>query len=177
MSDRVSRACEVSGWMTITELSWLESQAAGKELVVEIGSWRGRSSVALAAAEKLVCVDTFVDQQQETGTGVDILPDFMAAIGDDSPKVTAIRGDVSDSDFVESLEHTYGGEADVVFIDASHDEASVRRDIATAKRLIKDGGIICGHDFSYAWPGVMAAVIELFPGFQRAGESIWWRVA
>ena len=177
MSDRVLRACEVSGWMTSSELSWLESQAAGKELVIEIGSWRGRSSVALAAADKLVCVDTFVDQRQETGTGADILPDFMAAIGDDSPKVTAIRGDVSDPDFVEALEHTCGGEADVVFIDASHDEASVRRDIATAKRLVKDGGIICGHDFSHSWPGVMTAVIELVPGFQRAGESIWWRVA
>lgn len=174
MSDRISRACEVPGWMTISELSWLEQQAAGKQLVVEFGSWKGRSSVALAAADRLVCVDKFVDEQQETGTGNDLTAEFLAAIGDDSPRVTAIRGDVSDRDFVEALEHSYGGEADVVFIDASHDEASVRRDIATAKRLVRAGGIVCGHDYSYAWPGVMAAVNELVPGFQRAAESIWW---
>ena len=177
MSDRVPRACAVPGWMTISELLWLEQQAAGKGLVIEIGSWKGRSSVALAAADSLVCVDKFVDQQQETGTGADIMDEFSAAIGEDSSKVTAVRGDVADTEFVEALEHTYGGKADMVFIDASHDEASVRRDIATAKRLVKEGGIICGHDYSYAWPGVMSAVDELVPGFQRAAESIWWRVA
>lgn len=177
MSDRVSRACEVPGWMTVSELSWLAEQAAGKKLVVEIGSWKGRSSVALAAADSLVCVDTFFDQQQENGTGVDILPEFENAVGDESSQVTAIRGDVSDPNFIVALERKYGGEADMVFIDASHDEASVRRDIDTAMRLVKAGGIVCGHDYSPAWPGVMAAVNDLLPGFQRAGESIWWRTA
>jgi predicted O-methyltransferase YrrM len=177
MSGRVERASGVQGWMTGSELAWLEEQATGRDLVIEIGSWRGRSSVALAAAGKLVCVDTFIDQPQETGSGADILPDFMRAIGDDAGHVTAIRGDVSDADFVEALEHQYGGEADVVFVDASHDEASVRRDIRTALRLVKPGGVVCGHDYSPAWPGVMAAVNDLVPGFQRAGDSIWWAKA
>lgn len=174
MNERVARADRVQGWMTISELSWLVEIAAGKGLVIEIGSWRGRSSVALAAAKRLACVDTFVDQPQETGTGEDILPDFLAAIGDDRDHVSPIRGNVADADFVEALEHEYGGEADMVFIDASHDEASVRRDIRTALRLVKPGGIVCGHDYSPVWPGVVAAVGDLFPGFQRAAESIWW---
>lgn len=177
MTERVQRACGIPGWMTVAELEWLESQATGKDLVIEIGSWKGRSSVVLAAAGRLVCVDTFIDQKQEGGTGEDLLPEFQAAVAADSDRVTAIRGDVADADFVEALEHSYGGEAAVVFIDASHDEASVRRDIATARRLVGVGGIICGHDYSPAWPGVVAAVNALVPGFQRAGDSIWWRVA
>jgi len=163
--------------MTISELSWLEEQGAGKDLVIEIGSWRGRSSVALAAAKNLVCIDTFVDQPQEEGTGADILADFLTAIDTDADHVTPIRGDVSDADFVEAINREYGGEADFVFIDASHDEASVKRDIKTALKLVKPGGIICGHDYSPAWPGVVTAVTELFPGFRRAAESIWWAQA
>lgn len=163
--------------MTPSELSWLEEQATGKSLVIEIGSWKGRSSVAMAGAERLICIDVFVDRQQETGSGVDILPDFSAAIGDDSVRVTAIRGDVAEPNFVDAIANRYGGEADVVFIDASHDEESVRRDIATAMRLVKAGGIVCGHDYSSAWPGVVAAVNDILPGFQRAGDSIWWSFA
>jgi predicted O-methyltransferase YrrM len=174
MSERVKRACGIRGWMTISELSWLEEQASGKNVVIEIGSWRGRSSVALASARSLVCIDTFIDQPQETGSGEDILDDFLAAIDTDSDHVFPIRGDVSDAEFVESIEHDYGGEADIVFIDASHDEASVRRDIKTAMKLVKPGGIVCGHDYSPAWPGVVAAVTALAPGFHRAAESIWW---
>lgn len=177
MTDRVSRACGLRGWMTATELAWLEQKAAGKDLVIEIGSWRGRSSVALAAARKLVCIDTFIDMPAETGSGIDLLPDFLDAIGSDSDHVSAVRGDVADADFVEALEHQYGGEADMVFIDASHDEASVRRDIRTGMRLVKRGGIIAGHDLSPAWPGVVAAVVDLVPGFQKAEDSIWWRIA
>src|SRR5215470_6773181 len=39
-----------------------------------------------------------------------------------------------------------GAEFDIVYIDASHLYESVRADIHDAKRLIRDGGIICGDD-------------------------------
>src|SRR4029077_1273653 len=37
-------------------------------------------------------------------------------------------------------------EFDIVYIDGSHLYESVRADIRDAKRLIRDGGIICGDD-------------------------------
>lgn len=36
---------------------------------------------------------------------------------------------------------------DAVYIDAEHDEASVRADVKAWKNKIKIGGILCGHDF------------------------------
>ena len=37
---------------------------------------------------------------------------------------------------------------DAVYIDAEHDEASVRSDVNAWKNKIKSGGILCGHDFT-----------------------------
>lgn len=175
MTERVARACGIAGWMTVAELEWLEQQASGQSMVIELGSWKGRSSVALSAAGLLICVDTFVDQAQEGGTGDDLMPAFSEAVRPYSSGVIPIRGDIGDEEFSEWLIAEYGGRAGLVFIDASHDEASVRRDIKLATRLAGDEAIICGHDFSPAWPGVMNAVASLMPGFERAADSIWWR--
>lgn len=53
---------------------------------------------------------------------------------------------------------------DFVFIDASHDYDSVLSDIkAWTPKVKKSGGILAGHDYSSAFPGVMQAVNENFP--------------
>lgn len=168
------RANNVPGWMSVGELSWLEATAAGRDLVIEFGSWRGRSSIALAAARRLVCVDLFVDGSQEGGTGQDIYSDFLFSIGDDISRIETVRASLADKATAKLLQKCYGESADVVFIDASHDEESVRRDICTALSLVRDGGIVCGHDYSPAWPGVVSAVRDLLPAASLAAESIWW---
>ena len=48
--------------------------------------------------------------------------------------------------------------ADVVFIDAAHDEANVRADIDHWRTMVKPGGWLRGHDYQDAYPGVQAAV-------------------
>jgi hypothetical protein len=66
------------------------------------------------------------------------------------------------------------GPVDMVFIDGDHEYEAVKRDILNARKMLKPGGILCGHDFSDAHPGVMKAVRELVPGFSvGAGASIW----
>ena len=52
----------------------------------------------------------------------------------------------------EAAERFEDGHFDFVFIDASHDEESVRKDIAAWLPKIRQGGILAGHDISY--PGV-----------------------
>lgn len=175
VTSRLSRALSIPGWMSPRELAWLEEKAAAASLAIELGSWRGRSSVVLAAAESLVCVDKFIDQVQESGTGEDLLPYFLESTSPYKDKVTAIRGDLGHVDFQESLASRFEGKADLVFVDASHDEQSARRDIVLARRLGSPSAIICGHDYSIAWPGVVAAVNSLMPGFAVAADSIWWR--
>ena len=49
----------------------------------------------------------------------------------------------------------------MVFIDADHAYDSVKRDILNYRPFLRKGGLLCGHDYYYGWPGVMHAVDEL----------------
>lgn len=60
-----------------------------------------------------------------------------------------------------------------VYIDADHSYESCRDDILAWKPKVQDGGLLFGHDYSGAFPGVMKAVDELLRGFTRMGNSSW----
>ena len=52
---------------------------------------------------------------------------------------------------------------DLVFIDATHSEESVREDIQLWAPKVRPGGIVCGHDYNNKrFPGVKIAVDEYF---------------
>jgi len=50
----------------------------------------------------------------------------------------------------------------LIYIDASHEYADVKRDIKAWLPKVKPGGVIAGHDYSRGWPGVRKAVDEIF---------------
>jgi hypothetical protein len=60
---------------------------------------------------------------------------------------------------------------DFMFIDANHTYEFVIRDIQAALPKMKPGGIIAGHDFNGAHPGVVQAVIESFIGDINLGRE------
>lgn len=49
---------------------------------------------------------------------------------------------------------------DWVYIDTSHDYTQTADELALARKAVKPGGFICGHDYSRAFPGVLQAVTE-----------------
>jgi len=51
---------------------------------------------------------------------------------------------------------------DLVFVDAEHDYESVKRDILTWAPLVKENGIMCGHDYASRERGVIKAVNEIY---------------
>lgn len=62
---------------------------------------------------------------------------------------------------------------DMVVVDACHDKVSVMEDILAWRSKVKVGGLLCGHDYSRAFPGVMAAVDMLLrPQFVVHG-TVW----
>lgn len=76
------------------------------------------------------------------------------------------------------------GKADLVFIDGAHDAESVRSDIHSARRWLKKGGIIAGHDYdrdnkNNDFRGLCSVVDEMCPG-RKIGlgdgqwSSVWW---
>lgn len=75
-----------------------------------------------------------------------------------------------------SLSHFMAAPVDIVFIDAAHDYENVKKDIRLWWPLIREGGMLVGHDFNHKWPGVERAVADSFD-LMRVGvasDSIWF---
>lgn len=178
-------ATDIPGWMRRRELEWLSKRARNCNLIVEIGTWLGRSTYVMGESVngKVITIDSFImdgvpldsslvrNAQKEMTKDPDwiyhcCLKNLSEWI--EKGKVKVIRGDskevIKDLDPIKGL-------VDMVFIDGSHDYASVKADIINYRPLLKKGGLLCGHDFSLQ---VKDAVIELVPSYKLAhGTSIW----
>lgn len=137
----------------------------GAPRILEIGSWVGFSTLTWAAAlirffdgaGTIVCVDPWTDYIAErdaaAGHGYDAMKAFArsgltydlfrhnVSVLPRDDMVVAMRGSSHD---VLPLLAPAG--FDAVFIDGSHAHADVASDIANAKRLVRDGGFVCGDD-------------------------------
>jgi cephalosporin hydroxylase len=60
---------------------------------------------------------------------------------------------------------------DFVFIDAAHDFESVAKDIEAWYPKVRRGGTLAGHDYTYSYPGVIAAVHQKFGPVRRIVSS------
>ncbi len=63
---------------------------------------------------------------------------------------------------------------DIIYIDASHDYESVKNDIFTWLPKLKNGGILCGDDYSNDWSGVIKAVDEIFNKNAKVINRQWY---
>ena len=166
----ISKALEIEGWMEIDELRWLAQAARKARSIIEVGSWYGRSTRALAdnmpRGGFLYCVDHWMGQDSWmlTDQKVDDAYDrFLREMwGCSGVTIFPIR---MRSDKAAKLLADHGIKADLIFIDGGHQYAEVAADIRNYHPLLKDGGIISGHDYMATHaPGVTEAVLEAFGG-------------
>jgi Methyltransferase domain len=170
----ISRAMKIPGFITIPELEWLARQAKRHQRIVEIGSYLGRSTRALAdnTSGKVFAVDDFYgprDIALSEATRKGLLEKFAQNMeGLSLERLQAFMVD----------HRTLGGmkvNPDMVFIDGSHEYSDVKADIETWKAALLPGGLICGHDFDNGWPGLTQAVKELIPDVKvEPGTTLWW---
>jgi hypothetical protein len=161
----ISRALTIGGWMSEDELLWLATQAHRYQYVVEFGSLHGRSTVAMAdnmlAPFKLWAVDPWAgDYYNEEGSPIPITtyvyPYFRQNLAEHIKAGHVIP--VREFSYRFSLPY----HVDMVFIDGDHRYETVVKDIKKAFDLLKNGGLICGHDYGHQdWPGVKQAVDSL----------------
>jgi predicted O-methyltransferase YrrM len=162
----INTAITIEGWMVPAELEWLAQQASEHSRVVEIGSWAGRSTRAMAdnlpPGGVIYAVDTWEGSDEDVhrnmlaGKPKDWLFEQFARNIWPRSNVNAVRmSSVDAAKYLKELEF------DMIFIDAAHDYESVKADILAWRPLMKIGGMFCGHDFSH--PPVKRAVLELVP--------------
>lgn len=157
-------------------------------VICEVGSWHGRSSRAIAdnlpEGGVLICCDSWNGSSGE--------PDAHATAklreGDDaflafwhnnhdhilSGKIIPIRMQGANA---AAMLRYLGVQVDVCFIDADHSYEGCKADILNFRELVKDGGLLCGHDYGpdqLSWVGVQQAVNELVPNVQCAPNTTIW---
>jgi predicted O-methyltransferase YrrM len=146
-SDLRRALADVPGWLGDEEalaLFELARGCTGRGAIVELGSWRGRSTICLALGSKegsgvpVVAVDRHMDK-----TFVDFQENIRRAGVADLVRPIRATSDEAFGDFDEPIE--------LIFIDASHKYEDVRRDFDQWVPLVVEGGTVAMHDTT--WEG------------------------
>lgn len=164
-----SRALAIEGWMEPAEINWLAKQAQSHRLIIEIGSYLGRSTRALLdnTVGIVIAIDDFHGPREiELAGRATIYERFLSNTADckNLVVVKVNHRELPEPEFTP----------DMVFIDGAHEYEAVKADILYWLPRIAQDGIISGHD--YGWSrGVEQAVHETLPAFQIAQHtSIWF---
>jgi len=142
---------------------WLDTLP--KNLVwAELGVFLGEYSEEIfsrTSPKKMYLVDIFPeymisgDKDGNNIKEVD-LRDIPNILKNKFPENVVVIKDTT-SNFLNSLEDD---SLDVVYIDADHSYEGVKSDLLLSYNKVKKGGLICGHDYTDRFEGVVRAVNE-----------------
>lgn len=177
---------EVEGWWSEKDHDFykkiVDKYEDGSHFV-EVGSFKGRSSVCMAVniinSNKDIrfdCVDTWKGSEEHQKDGIAEDADVVG----DTLHETFVKSIASVKDYINPYQttsreasklHEYES-LDFVFIDGSHDFGNVLNDIRSWAPKIKMGGTLAGHDFGHE--GVGLAVDFFFGENIKVHESCWY---
>jgi predicted O-methyltransferase YrrM len=150
---------DVPGWLSDEEGEALYEYAracTGTGVIVEIGSWKGKSTICLGLGSragkgvKIFAVDPHADYRH--GDFKDNIE--RAGIADLVTPVKGLSQEVV-SDFDEPIE--------LLFVDGSHEEDDVREDFEQWVPKVVEGGVVAFHDTTWH-AGVRRVVAEKIYG-------------
>lgn len=160
-----TRIQSVKGWLSPIEVRTLYRLArncTGRGVIVEIGSWQGKSTICLAGGSKagggpkVYAIDPHVGSPEHQMTGkiwtFDAFEKNIADAGltDRVVPIVKMSGDAV-QDIREPIE--------LLFIDGAHEYEAVKADFENYEPLLLEGGVIAFHD-TVGWPGPERLVAE-----------------
>jgi predicted O-methyltransferase YrrM len=146
---------DVPGWLSDEEgeaLYELARECSGRGVIVEIGSWKGKSTICLGLGSRagndvrVFAVDPHADYRH--GEFKDNIE--RAGIAD---LVTPLKG------FSQQVVDGFDEPIELLFVDGSHEEDDVREDFERWVPKVVDGGIVAFHDTTWH-EGVRRVVAE-----------------
>lgn len=182
-SEALEKVRQIDGWLTDREAGALFDLAATSTgPIVEIGSWRGRSTSALAlgsmagANQPVIAIDSFIgvppsDRPSATGwkpgwgsSGADILRANLNSIG--------INGLVRIVPKASAEAAPEIPECGVLFVDGGHDYETVRRDLDLYLPKVAAGGFVMLHDCDDGDLGVVQAADECLMAYPQDWRAV-----
>ena len=165
-----AQGMEDAGMMHHMDLEWLYDQAAKYEVVAEVGCWKGRTTMVMAAAGPRIvyAVDTWEGSSEpgDNTHGVDREALYKTFLRNTAQFPTVLPIMCQSNEGVKYIM----GDVDFCFIDADHSYEYVKRDIEAW--LPRTRYMLYGHD-PYL-PGVQKAVIEVLgEGVIDYKSGIW----
>lgn len=177
---------EVHGWNDHSTM--FSELAKDAKVVVEIGSWLGRSAIALAEAcpnAEIICIDTWLgaaemwtnhaDKERYEALGLvhgypSIYYRFLANVvrAGRQSQITPMPMPAS---IGLRLLGKWSVRPDLIYIDGDHAVESVTEDIQNSLRL--NPRVLAGDDLGF-WPGVTSAVARLLPNAKSNADGFWW---
>ena len=164
---------DIDGFMTNIDLNVLTEWASRFSLIVEIGSWKGKSTQALLAAcpGKVIAIDHFkgsanqIDTVHKEAKTADIYKQFHDNVGHfENLSVMRMDSRVAANLFAPKS-------IDMVFIDGSHEYKEIYADLIAWERVCKT--MLCGDD---VWEdGVPKALHDAGIKYHFVnGTSLWY---
>jgi predicted O-methyltransferase YrrM len=148
------------------------------KIMIEIGSFVGESTVLFAQSFKeVLAIDPFLaDYDPADPTSYlfefnNVYQTYLERTGDHKN----IQTIVATSD--QALDELRGQQFDFIYIDGLHTYEGVKNDIINYLPLVKDGGVIGGHDYTNQIPhlvGVYEAVNEMFGAPDKVFKDNSW---
>ncbi len=174
---------DVEGWMSPGQGATLFDTATNcpaDGLIVEIGSFRGRSTIVLATAADPSVRIVAIDPHAGNDRGPQEIDGFEDEAADDHSAFTANLAAAGVADRVEHIREfsdaaidMVGGDIDVLYIDGAHRYAPALADIRAWGARVGDGGTMLIHD-SFSSIGVTLAILRslVFGGrFRYVGRA------
>ena len=173
-------AGSVEGWFSLDDMrfyTYAYDQLPDNCHIVEIGSWKGRSSSHMATMiangnkqVKFDCIDIWdgtIGHQANTNIeDQDVLKMYNTFLGNKLynlflKNMKPVEGHYTPirAASLDAVKQYADSSLDFVFIDAAHDYDNVRADIIAWSPKVKPGGMLSGHD--YQDPDVKRAISEL----------------
>ena len=152
----------IEGWLRDDEailLNQLAAQTTPGTIIVEIGSWKGKSTIALASSAKVpvYAIDphTGSPEHRQKGEPVDTYKDFINNIKRHNltKKIKPLR--LTSREAAKKINKSIS----LLFIDGDHSYQAVSQDFKDYYPKLQIGGTIAFHD-TISWPGPRKLVTQ-----------------
>lgn len=152
----------VEGWLVPGQEKVLydfASQLKDDSTVVEIGSFRGRSTACLGLGGKnkritIYAIDTFAGNSKDFTRGNQFSEKQFLTSFEKNMKMLGLKNVVPLQGYSQEIGRRWKISIDLLFIDGSHIYEDVKSDFELFFPWVKPGGLVLFHDVSDDFPGV-----------------------